>query len=143
MKKKILIASILVVIIMVLSGSFMGRNRTSADVIKAEPEGNGLIGAWYLSDYTDYEALNEAFPDVYAFGSELLIRPDGKISWNIGAAGAAGTYEVYDNQLIATVADIMEYDERDIVITQDEYGRLSMKYKSVPLEWIYGGDIVY
>ena len=54
------------------------------------------------------------------------------ISWHIGAAGAAGTYEVYDNQLVASVADIMEDDEIKIALTQKD-GELLMKYKAVPL----------
>ena len=58
--------------------------------------------------------------------------PDGRISWHIGAAGAAGTYEVYDNQLVACISDIMEDDEVKIVLTLKD-GELSMKYKAVPL----------
>ncbi len=67
--------------------------------------------------------INAAYPDVYAFGDELIIRPDGRISWHIGAAGAAGTYEVYNNQLSAIVSDIMEFDEYQVGLTLGEYVR--------------------
>ncbi|MCR5000806.1 MAG: hypothetical protein K6A71_03315 [Lachnospiraceae bacterium] len=95
-------------------------------------EANDFAGKWYLSSDTEIDGLEEVFPDIYAFGNELEIMPDGRISWHIGAAGAAGTYEVYDNQLVASVADIMEDDEVKIALTQKD-GELLMKYKAVPL----------
>lgn len=97
-----------------------------------------FTGTWHLSPETDQNMIDSAYPDVYAFGNELVIRPDGRISWHIGAAGAAGTYEVYESQLLATVSDIMEFDEYQVGLTLQEDGRLVMKYRSVPLEWVYG-----
>ena len=91
-----------------------------------------FAGKWYLSSDTEIDGLEEVFPDIYAFGNELEIMPDGRISWHIGAAGAAGTYEVYGNQLVAGVADIMEDDETKIALTLKD-GELMMKYKGVPL----------
>ena len=135
MKKKIIIASIM--IILIFSGFIAESIKISADVRDQETEktGNDFIGTWYLSPDNDFSAMDEVFPDIYAFGNELTIRPDGKIYWHIGAAGAAGTYEVYGNQLSACVADIMEYDEYRIAFTMDDEGSLNMTYKSVQLKW--------
>lgn len=147
MKKKILITSLAVAIIMVLSIAMTGKNITSANVnIATETvsgEDNDFVGTWYISSDTGYDMLNTSFPDVFAFGDELVIKPDGKLYWHIGAAGAAGTYEIKDNQLTALVADVSEYDEYKIVFTMNDNGSLYMKYKSVPLTWFYGGSNCY
>ena len=145
MKKKILLGGFAVAIIMILSIITTGKNSISADVKTdiEEEEAFEFAGTWYLSDNTDYDALNEIFPDVYAFSDEMVIRPDGKLYWHVGAAGAAGSYEVSGNQLTATVTDIMEDDEYKIVFTMDEDGRLYMKYRSIPLKWVYGGTNCY
>ncbi len=147
MKKNLLITILAVVIIMILSIVMTGKNTISAGVNKdMEPvreENSDFVGTWYVSSDTDYDMLDAAFPDVFAFGDELVIRPDGKLYWHIGAAGAAGTYEVKGNQLTAVVADVAEYDECSIVITLDDDGNLYMKYKSVPLKWSYGGSNCY
>ena len=147
MRKKLLISGLAVVIIMILSVLTTGKNTISADVKKDAKKDDttecDFTGTWYLTDNTDFYALGEVFPDFYAFGDEMVIRPDGKLYWHIGAAGAAGNYEVKGNQLIAVVADIMEYDECKIVITMDDDGSLYMKYKSVPLKWNYGGTNCY
>ena len=142
MKKKTLIAAFW--IIMILSGFIMG-SRIYANVRKDNGASKGasdtadkFTGTWYLSGDNDYSLIDGTFPDVYAFGDELVIRPDGKIYWHIGAAGAAGTYEVYGNQLTAVVSDIMEYDEYRIALTLNDDGSLNMKYKSTDLEWVYG-----
>lgn len=101
----------------------------------------GIVGTWYLSYNNDQEKLDEAFPDIYAFGNEMVIRPDGRIFWHIGAAGAAGTYEAYGKQLAVCASDIMESDEYRIAATIDNGGKLFMTYKSVPLEWDYGSNM--
>ena len=147
MKKNILITTLAVAIIMILAIVTTGKNIISADVNKdIEPvssEDSDFVGTWYISSDTDYDMLNAAFPDVFAFGDELVIRPDGKLYWHIGAAGAAGTYEVKGNQLTAVVADVAEYDECSIVLTMNDNGSLYMKYKSIPLTWFYGGTNCY
>ena len=138
MRRKITIAAVSAALILILSAFVF------ADMISAGDEENtdsradtAAVGTWYLSCYNDMDVLNEAFPDIYAFGSELVVRPDKKIYWHIGAAGAAGTYEAYGNQLSACVSEIMEPDEYRVAITLDDDGKLIMKYRSVPLEWTF------
>ncbi len=118
---------------------------TGADMISADAKtGSGtesitvcedMTGKWYLSGDTDFKVLESRFPDVFAFGCELEILQDGRINWHVGAAGAAGTYRIHGNQLIAEVSEVMEYDEYQVIFTMDEEGTLRMKYKNVPLEW--------
>ena len=143
MRKTIVIITVSIAVIMILSG-FVFASSHSKDGKENDEKpvmaDNGVAGTWYLSYDNDSKKLDEAFPDIYAFGSELVIRPDGKIYWHIGAAGAAGTYEAYGNQMTACVADIMEPDEYRIAITKSEDGKLLMKYKAVPLEWTYGSQ---
>ena len=142
MKKKTLIAATLTSMVMILSGFVL--ESSASDVrtedIPQELTDNGFTGTWYLSYANDAEVLDEAFPDIYAFGSELTIRPDGKIFWHIGAAGAAGEYELYDDALTAVVSDIMEFDEYRIAVTKNDEGKLLMKYRSVPLEWTFASE---
>ena len=138
MKRKIMISAVSFFVIMLLTG-FMLDGRVSDDkesVSSLETAYTDHVGTWRLT-YDNDRVLDETFPDIYAFGSELTIRPDGKLYWHIGAAGAAGTYEAYGNQLTACVSDIMEYDEYRIPLTVNDEGKLLMKYKSVPLEWTY------
>lgn len=134
--KKIITAMAMAAIAVLLSGfMLMGADahEVSYNEVKIEVQGAGdYAGKWYLSSDTEIDRLEGVFPDIYAFGNELEIMPDGRISWHIGAAGAAGTYEVYDNQLVASVADIMEDDETRIALTLKD-GELMMKYKEVPL----------
>ena len=140
MKKKTAFAAVLVVTILILSVFMMNNTAASEKTQERQPEQmmyNDCAGTWYLSYENDLTVLNEAFPDLYAFGNELTIRPDGKIYWHIGAAGAAGTYESYGNQMTACVSDIMEYDEYKVALTVDDDGNLLMKYRSVPLVWTY------
>ncbi|MCR5687612.1 MAG: hypothetical protein K6G58_06285 [Lachnospiraceae bacterium] len=117
----------------VTEGRASDEEKTAAVVTGAAAE--GIVGTWHLSYNNDQEQLDEAFPDIYAFGNELVIRPDGRIFWHIGAAGAAGTYEDYGSQLAVCASDIMESDEYRIGATVDGSGKLTMTYKSVPLEW--------
>ena len=134
--KKIITTAAMAAIAILLSGfMLMAGDKPGTDDIEVKinvQESDDFAGKWYLSSDTEIEGLEEVFPDIYAFGNELEIMPDGRISWHIGAAGAAGTYEVYDNQLVASVADIMEDDEVKIALTQKD-GELLMKYKAVPL----------
>lgn len=134
--KKIITTAAMAAIAILLSGfMLMAGDKPETDDIEVKinaQESDDFAGKWYLSSDTEIEGLEEVFPDIYAFGNELEIMPDGRISWHIGAAGAAGTYEVYDNQLVASVADIMEDDEVKIALTQKD-GELLMKYKAVPL----------
>ncbi len=146
MKKNILITTLAVAMIMVLSTAMTAKIIKSAEVKDIESvngENNDFVGTWYISSDTDYDMISKTFPDLLAFGDELVIRPDGKLYWHIGAAGAAGTYEVRGNQLTAVVSDVMEYDECSIVFTMDDNGSLYMKYKSIPLTWFYGGSGCY
>ena len=150
MNKKIAIisVSIIVTLFIILSG----RTATSAfgqipeettvrtEEITENTEESGFAGTWHLAYENEHGLINEACPDYYAFGDELVIRPDGRISWHVGAAGAAGTYETYDNQLTATVSDIMEFDEYKTALTLRDDGRIVMKYRSVPLEWVHASE---
>ena len=102
MKKRILLVSAFLIMMMILSGFVLEKNRSSIDTGEDEHYGssdvmeeddmmkNRIMGAWYLSDNTDFEELSKVFPDLYAFGDEMMIWPDGRICWDIGAAGAAG-----------------------------------------------------
>jgi hypothetical protein len=165
MKRKLVLTVVSVIMITFISGFVMGAPGISAGVRMTEGSNKdtgtdkdtisnktgsafgetdtgsckesetSFTGTWYLAYDMDYNEMNAAFPDVYAFGDELVIRPDGRIYWHVGAAGAAGTYEVYGNQIAASISDIMEDDEYRIALTADDEGRLYMKYKSVPLEW--------
>ncbi|MCR5590634.1 MAG: hypothetical protein K6F73_03815 [Lachnospiraceae bacterium] len=136
MKRTKIIAAIALAVLILLGFTYVSIE--AGERKDEKPAGNAAFsGTWQLSPYNDQEMLDGAFPDIYAFGSELTIRPDGKIYWHIGAAGAAGTYESYGNQLMAQVSDIMEYDEYRIAVTADEDGNLLMNYKSVPLKWTY------
>ena len=147
MKKKILFVTAFLMIMMILSGFVLEKDRLSANVreddayestdVPGEDEmmKNRIMGAWYLSDNTDFEMLSKVFPDFYAFGDEMMIWPDGRISWDIGAAGAAGTYEISGNQLVADMADIMEYDDYRVTLTLSDDGYIYMKYKEYPLVW--------
>ena len=144
MKKNLTIILVSIIVILLI---LLGKNTvTSAfgqdyeEGIENTAEGERFAGTWHLSSEIDQSVIDASYPDVYAFGNELTIRPDGRISWHIGAAGAAGTYEVYDNQLSATVSDIMEFDEYRVGLTLQKSGRLVMKYKSVPLEWVYSSE---
>ncbi len=143
MKRKSLIAAILATVVIILSGLvsegdiFAG---TAEETAPHEETDNGFTGTWQLSIDNDRETLDKAFPDIFAFGSELTIRPDGKIFWHIGAAGAAGEYEYYDDALTAVVSDIMEPDEYRIAVTKNDNGNLIMKYKSIPLEWTFASE---
>ena len=136
--------SVLAAVILISLSAFATESRASderkdaAEQIKASTE--GIVGTWYLSYNNDQGKLDEVFPDIYAFGNELVIRPDGRIFWHIGAVGAAGTYEDYGSQLAVFASDIMEFDEYRIAATIDDNGKLIMTYKSVPLEWTYGSD---
>ncbi len=134
--KKIITTIAIAAVAVLLSGfMLMGGDSPRIDDNEAKIAVSGLddfAGKWYLTSDIEIADLEKVFPDLYAFGSELEIIPDGRISWHIGAAGAAGTYEVYGNQLVACVADIMEDDEVKIALTQKD-GELNMKYKGVPL----------
>ena len=134
--KKIITTMAMAAIAVLLSGfMLMGADKPEVsynEVKAAVPGSDDFAGKWYLSSDTEIDGLEEVFPDIYAFGNELEIMPDGRISWHIGVAGAAGTYEVYGNQLVAGVADIMEDDEVKIALTLKD-GELMMKYKGVPL----------
>ncbi|MCR5688300.1 MAG: hypothetical protein K6G58_09805 [Lachnospiraceae bacterium] len=135
MKKIITIMAIAAIAVFLSGSMLMGEGATRKDdneVRTTVPGWDDFAGKWYLSSNTEIAGLEKVFPDIYAFGNELEIMPDGRISWHIGAAGAAGTYEVYDNQLVACVTDIMEDDEVKIALTLKD-GELSMKYKAVPL----------
>ena len=143
MKKTIMTAMISVFVVLILSGFVLAGSVSGNTEEKNVPdvsEGNAYTGTWELSYKNDRSGLDKVFPDIYAFGSELTVRPDGKIYWHIGAAGAAGTYEVFDGQLALTVSDIMEYDEYRMAVTKNDDGELVMKYKSVPLVWTYISD---
>ncbi len=143
MKKTILTAMISVFIVLILPGFVLAGSVSGGTEEKNLPDvsaGNGYIGTWVLSYENDRSELDKVFPDIYAFGSELTVRPDGKIYWHIGAAGAAGTYEAFDGQLALTVSDIMEYDEYRMAVTKNDDGELIMKYKSVPLVWTYRSE---
>ena len=147
MKKRILLVSAFLIMMMILSGFVLEKNRSSIDSGEDEYYGsldvmeeddmmkNRIMGAWYLSDNTDFVELSKVFPDLYAFGDEMMIWPDGRICWDIGAAGAAGTYEISGNQLAADVADIMEYDNYKVTLTLKDDGYIYMKYKEYPLVW--------
>ena len=144
-KITIISVSIFVTLFIILSG----RTATSAfgqipedttGSTEAKAEDTRFAGTWHLAYENDHSLINEACPDYYAFGDELVIMPDGMISWHVGAAGAAGTYEAYDNQLSATVSDIMEFDEYKTALTLREDGRIVMKYRSVPLEWVRASE---
>lgn len=147
MKKRILLVSAFLIMMMILSGFVLEKNRSSIDTGEDEHYSssdvmeeddmmkNRIMGAWYLSDNTDFEELSRVFPDLYAFGDEMMIWPDGRICWDIGAAGAAGTYEISGNQLVADVADIMEYDDYRVTLTVKDDGYIYMKYKEYPLVW--------
>ena len=143
MKKALMIISVSITVVLL---TLLGQKTVTSvfgqipEEAPANKENARFVGTWHLSFENDYDVINAAYPDVYAFGDDLVIRPDGRISWHIGAAGAAGTYDVYDNQLKAIVSDIMEFDEYHVGITQKEDGRLVMKYKSVPLEWVYSSE---
>ena len=130
MSKKIWMSIIAAVILMSLF-LFVTESRASDERI---------VGTWYLSYNNDQEKLDEVFPDIYAFGNEMVIRPDGRIFWHIGACGAAGTYENYGKQLAVCASDIMESDEYRIAATINDSGKLFMTYRSVPLEWAYRSD---
>lgn len=136
--KKIITTMAIAAVAVLLSGFMLvgGNTDAGSDYNKENPvPGSGdFAGHWYLSDETGIEGLERVFPDIYAFGNEMEIRPDGRISWHIGAAGAAGTYEIYDNQLAACVADLMEDDEYGVALTMKN-DEISMKYKGVPLKW--------
>ena len=139
MKRKIAISVVSFLVFMLLTGFMLV---TASDDLQSENAPDAVFdapytGTWHLSYDNDRNLMDEAFPDIYAFGSELTIRPDGKLYWHIGAAGAAGTYEAYGNQLTACVSDIMEFDEYRLALTITDEGKLLMKYKSVPLEWTY------
>ena len=147
MKKKILFVTAFLMIMMILSGFVLEKDHLSADTGKDEEYDssdvlgeddmmkNRIMGAWYLSDNTDFEELSRVFPDFYAFGDEMMIWPDGRICWDIGASGAAGTYEISGNQLVADMADIMEYDDYKVTLTLCDDGYIYMKYKEYPLVW--------
>ena len=147
MKKRILLVSAFLIMMMILSGFVLEKNRSSIDTGEDEHYGssdvmeeddmmkNRIMGAWYLSDNTDFEELSKVFPDLYACGDEIMIWPDGRICGDIGAAGAAGTYEISGNQLAADVADIMEYDNYKVTLTLKDDGYIYMKYKEYPLVW--------
>ncbi len=147
MKKRLLFATTFLMMMMILSGFVLEKNRSSIDSGEDEYYGssdvmeeddmmkNRIMGAWYLSDNTDFEELSKVFPDFYAFGDEMMIWPDGRICWDIGAAGAAGTYEISGNQLAADVADIMEYDNYKVTLILKDDGYIYMKYKEYPLVW--------
>jgi hypothetical protein len=143
MSKKIWMSIIAALILMSLS-LFVTESRASderndpGEQIALPTE--GIVGTWYLSYNNDQEKLDEVFPDIYAFGNEMVIRPDGRIFWHIGACGAAGTYEDYGKQLAVCASDIMESDEYRIAATIDDSGKLFMTYRSVPLEWAYRSD---
>ena len=143
MNRKTLLSILAVVILMSLS-AFAIESRASDEkeetVEQTMASAEGIVGTWYLSYNNDQGRLDEVFPDIYAFGNELVIRPDGRIFWHIGAVGAAGTYEDYGSQLAVCASDIMESDEYRIAATIDDNGKLIMTYKSVPLEWTYGSD---
>ena len=140
MNKKIAIisVSIIVTLFIILSG----RTATSAfgqipeetnvrtEEITENTEESGFAGTWHLAYENDHGLINEACPDYYAFGDELVIRPDGRISWHVGAAGAAGTYETYDNQLTATVSDILSerHSGHDLkTLLQIRFGHVNMR----------------
>ena len=82
MKKKTAFAAVLVVTILSLS-VFMMNNTAASEKTQerqtAQMMYNDCAGTWYLSYENDLMVLNEEFPDLYAFGNELTIRPDGKI----------------------------------------------------------------
>ena len=134
--KKILTTMAVAAIAVLLSGFILmeedAPRKDDYEMQITVPGLNDFVGKWYLSSDNEIAGIEKAFPDIYAFGNELEIMPDGRISWHIEAVGAAGTYEVYDNQLVACVSDIMEDDEVKIVLTLKD-GELSMKYKAVPL----------
>ena len=138
MRRTIAITAVSVAVILILSG-FMEEQTSSEEVreesVSTEMTDTKAVGTWYLSYENDRDAMDAVFPDIFAFGSELTITPEGKIYWHVGAAGAAGTYESFGNQLLATVSDIMEYDEYRIAITLSDDGKLLMKYRSLPLVW--------
>ncbi|MCR4739041.1 MAG: hypothetical protein K5886_02120 [Lachnospiraceae bacterium] len=140
MKEKKMFLLIGLIAAMTITGFGIGKNMVSADEgtkIRTDinEPASKFAGTWYLTDDTDLDELDNAFPDVFAFGCEMEIMPDGRINWHVGARGAAGTYEEYGNQLTARVSDIMENDEYTVVLTMDDNGILSMKYDSVLLRW--------
>ena len=138
MKKKMIFVVILTLATVMLTGFFAGGRKISADVkeeVQKDDTACPMAGFWYLSRDTDYEMLNSNFPDVYAFGGEMEIRDDGLLNWYVGADGAAGTYTVRDNMILARVAGMGEYDEYDVVLTMTDDGEIKMIYKSVPLTW--------
>ena len=139
MNKKILIVTAALIAIVFLM-SFTADKDVSAGEERTEETGicDRFAGTWYISGDTDPLELEKSFPDVYAFGCEMEIRPDGKLNWHVGAAGAAGTYEIKDDMIIATVSGIMESDECTVVIRIVDDNTLRMTYGSVLLEWTYG-----
>ncbi len=140
MKKRVIIGVAIGVLIVCIAILFTGADKISADAMAGTDAGSiqieeNVVGTWYLSSDTDFIELDRSFPDVFAFGCEMEILPDGRINWHVGAAGAAGIYEAKGNQLTASVSEVMEYDEYRVLFTMDDEDMLKMKYKGIPLKW--------
>lgn len=140
MRRRIAVGMVVAVLIICITVLLTGAGKVSADTMSRTAHDSmavieDMTGTWYLSSDMELKELERTFPDIFAFGCELEILPDGRISWHAGAAGAAGTYVINGNQIIATVSEVMEYDEYRAVFTMDDEGMLRMKYKNYPLKW--------
>ncbi|MCR4654802.1 MAG: hypothetical protein K5770_01010, partial [Lachnospiraceae bacterium] len=79
--KKIITTMAMAAIAVLLSGfMLMGAvtPEASYNEVKVEVrDSDDFAGKWYLSSDTEIDGLEGIFPDIYAFGNELEIMPDG------------------------------------------------------------------